>query len=71
MSHSVDEANAFKEFTESLGGGDPLPTLLRFEAELQHHRQCGVFGESTFHPPGLRGASPLNSCRPPLMFPDR
>jgi hypothetical protein len=49
LSHAVDEANALDQFTESLDRGDPVPALLGFERELQHHGESAVLGEGALH----------------------
>jgi len=39
---AVHEANPFDQFAQSFDRGDPVPALLRFERELQHHRERPV-----------------------------
>ena len=37
LRHTVNEADVLNQFTESLYCADPVPALLGFECELQHH----------------------------------
>ena len=49
LGHAVDEAHALDQFTESLNCGDPVPSLLCFETQLQHLGERAVFGESALY----------------------
>ena len=74
LRNTVDEANAFDQFTESLDRRDAVPMLLCFERELQHHGERAVLGEGTLDPLGAvaqcgeRGLNRVGGANVQLML---